>query len=84
MAGEGKVKRLQELSPEIYLVLVTAGMPFLFLIGTTPNTIAYHLGQFTTIEFFKNGILMGIVFNVCYFNFSRYGLANTRNTNYSS
>lgn len=36
--------------------LVTAGMPFLLLVGAAPNAIAYGSGQFTSAEFFKAGI----------------------------
>ncbi len=45
-------------APEVILfsALVTAGMPFLFLVGAAPNAIAYDSGQFTTGEFFKYGI----------------------------
>ncbi|WP_457551778.1 SLC13 family permease [Desulfobacula sp.] len=55
-------------APEVILFasLVTAGMPFLLLVGAAPNAIAYDSGQFTTGEFFKYGIpasvlLMAIV-----------------------
>ncbi len=44
-----------------YSSLVTAGMPFLLLIGAAPNAIAYESKQFTTGEFFKHGILLSIV-----------------------
>lgn len=44
-----------------YASLVTAGMPFLLLIGAAPNAIAYESKQFTTGEFFKHGIPMSIV-----------------------
>ena len=44
-----------------YASLVTAGMPFVLLIGAAPNAIAYGSGQFTTGEFFKHGIPMSIV-----------------------
>ncbi len=40
----------------LYASLVTAGMPFLFLVGAAPNAIAYNSKQFTTGEFFKYGI----------------------------
>ncbi|MGD2067909.1 MAG: SLC13 family permease [Gemmatimonadota bacterium] len=45
-------------APEVVLFacLVTAGMPFLFLIGAAPNAIAYTSGQFTTREFLVAGI----------------------------
>jgi sodium-dependent dicarboxylate transporter 2/3/5 len=50
----------------LYASLVTAGMPFLLLVGAAPNAIAYDSKQFTTGEFFLYGIpasvlLMGIV-----------------------
>ncbi|RJQ50443.1 MAG: SLC13/DASS family transporter [Nitrospiraceae bacterium] len=44
-----------------YASLVTAGMPFVLLIGAAPNAIAYGSGQFTTGEFFKHGIPMSII-----------------------
>jgi len=45
-------------APEVivFASLVTAGMPFLLLVGAAPNAIAYNSGQFTTGEFFKYGI----------------------------
>jgi sodium-dependent dicarboxylate transporter 2/3/5 len=45
-------------APEVivFASLVTAGMPFLFLIGAAPNAIAYTSKQFTTAEFFVAGI----------------------------
>jgi sodium-dependent dicarboxylate transporter 2/3/5 len=36
--------------------LVTAGMPFLLLVGAAPNAIAYTSKQFTAREFFMAGI----------------------------
>lgn len=45
----------------IFASLVTAGMPFLFLIGAAPNAIAYESRQFSSGEFFKAGIPMSIV-----------------------
>ncbi|MBW1940372.1 MAG: anion permease, partial [Deltaproteobacteria bacterium] len=44
--------------PEIILFasLVTAGMPFLLLVGAAPNAIAYDSKQFTTGEFFIYGL----------------------------
>lgn len=44
-----------------YSSLVTAGMPFLLLIGAAPNAIAYESKQFTPGEFFKHGIPMSII-----------------------
>lgn len=43
-----------------YASLVTAGMPFVLLIGAAPNAIAYESKQFTSGEFFKHGILLSI------------------------
>ncbi len=45
-------------APEVILFasLVTAGMPFLLLVGAAPNAIAYASRQFTTREFFTAGI----------------------------
>ena len=50
-------------SPEIILfaTLVTAGMPFLFLVGAAPNAIAYESEQFTAGEFFLVGIPASIM-----------------------
>jgi len=47
--------------PIFYASLVTAGMPFLFLIGAAPNAIAYESKQFTTGEFIGNGILPSLI-----------------------
>ena len=40
----------------LYCSLVTAGMPFLCLVGAAPNAIAYASKQFTAGEFFLVGI----------------------------
>ncbi len=50
-------------APEVILFasLVTAGMPFILLIGAAPNAIAYESKQFSSGEFFKNGIIISIV-----------------------
>jgi sodium-dependent dicarboxylate transporter 2/3/5 len=40
----------------LYIALVTAGMPFLFLVGAAPNAIAHQSGQFSAFEFLKAGI----------------------------
>ncbi len=50
-------------APEVimYASLVTAGMPFLLLIGAAPNAIAYDSKQFTPGEFFRHGIPMSII-----------------------
>jgi len=45
----------------LYASLVTAGMPFVLLIGAAPNAIAYESKQFTTGEFFVHGIPMSII-----------------------
>jgi sodium-dependent dicarboxylate transporter 2/3/5 len=49
----------------LFSSLVTAGMPFLLLVGAAPNAIAYNSKQFTTGEFVMYGIpasilLMGV------------------------
>jgi sodium-dependent dicarboxylate transporter 2/3/5 len=53
-------------SPDVvlYASLVTAGMPFLLLVGAAPNAIAYASGQFTTKEFFVCGIPASILLMV--------------------
>jgi solute carrier family 13 (sodium-dependent dicarboxylate transporter), member 2/3/5 len=50
-------------APEIILFscLVTAGMPFLLLVGAAPNAIAYESKQFTSGEFFVAGIPASII-----------------------
>ncbi|MFH2219278.1 MAG: SLC13 family permease [Pseudomonadota bacterium] len=50
-------------APEVILFasLVTAGMPFLFLVGAAPNAIAYESEQFTAGEFFLYGIPASIM-----------------------
>ena len=50
-------------SPEVvfYASLVTAGMPFVLLIGAAPNAMSYESKQFTTGEFFWAGIPASIV-----------------------
>jgi sodium-dependent dicarboxylate transporter 2/3/5 len=45
----------------LFAALVTAGMPFLLLVGAAPNAIAYDSGQFTTGEFFLYGIPTSII-----------------------
>lgn len=45
----------------LYSSLVTAGMPFLLLIGAAPNAIAYESKQFTTGQFFGYGIIPSII-----------------------
>jgi sodium-dependent dicarboxylate transporter 2/3/5 len=45
-------------APDVVLFasLVTAGMPFLLLVGAAPNAIAYGSRQFTAKEFFITGL----------------------------
>ena len=45
----------------LFSSLVTAGMPFLLLVGAAPNAIAYESKQFTTGEFFLYGIPASIM-----------------------
>jgi sodium-dependent dicarboxylate transporter 2/3/5 len=45
----------------LYASLVTAGMPFLLLVGAAPNAIAYDSKQFTPGEFFLYGIPASIL-----------------------
>ena len=53
-------------APEVifYASLVTAGMPFLLLVGAAPNAIAYESKQFTTGEFFVYGIPASVLLMV--------------------
>ncbi len=48
----------------IFASLVTAGMPFLLLVGAAPNAIAYESKQFSTGEFFVAGIPASILLMV--------------------
>jgi len=48
----------------LFAALVTAGMPFLLLVGAAPNAIAYDSKQFTTGEFFLYGIPASIILMV--------------------
>jgi len=50
-------------APEVILFssLVTAGMPFLLLVGAAPNAIAYESRQFTSGQFFVAGIPASIL-----------------------
>jgi solute carrier family 13 (sodium-dependent dicarboxylate transporter), member 2/3/5 len=50
-------------APEVILFasLVTAGMPFLLLVGAAPNAIAYDSGQFSPGEFFLYGVPASIL-----------------------
>lgn len=45
----------------LFSSLVTAGMPFLLLVGAAPNAIAYNSKQFTTGEFVMYGIPASIL-----------------------
>ncbi|WP_319409692.1 SLC13 family permease [uncultured Desulfosarcina sp.] len=45
----------------LFASLITAGMPFLLLVGAAPNAIAYDSKQFTTGEFFLYGIPASIL-----------------------
>ena len=45
----------------MFAALVTAGMPFLLLVGAAPNAIAYDSRQFTPGEFFMYGIPASIL-----------------------
>ena len=53
-------------APEVifYASLVTAGMPFMLLIGAAPNAIAYDSKQFTPREFFGYGVYASIILMV--------------------
>ena len=53
-------------APEVILFasLVTAGMPFLLLVGAAPNAIAYDSKQFSTGEFFLYGIPASVILMV--------------------
>ncbi len=45
----------------MYSALVTAGMPFILLVGAAPNAIAYDSKQFTSGEFFMYGIPASLI-----------------------
>jgi sodium-dependent dicarboxylate transporter 2/3/5 len=45
----------------LFASLVTAGMPFILLVGAAPNAIAYNSKQFTPGEFFGYGIPASII-----------------------
>lgn len=53
-------------APEVILFasLITAGMPFILLVGAAPNAIAYDSGQFTTGEFFSYGLIASLILMV--------------------
>jgi sodium-dependent dicarboxylate transporter 2/3/5 len=48
----------------LFSSLITAGMPFLLLVGAAPNAIAYDSRQFSTGEFFLYGIPASILLMV--------------------
>ncbi|OIP90977.1 MAG: transporter [Syntrophobacteraceae bacterium CG2_30_61_12] len=45
----------------LFASLVTAGMPFMLLVGAAPNAIAYDSKQFTPGEFFTYGSIASII-----------------------
>ncbi len=53
-------------APEVILFssLVTAGMPFLLLVGAAPNAIAYESRQFSSGEFFVAGVPASVLLMV--------------------
>ena len=53
-----KMAEYIHVAPEVILFssLVTAGMPFLLLVGAAPNAIAHSSKMFTTREFFTAGL----------------------------
>jgi sodium-dependent dicarboxylate transporter 2/3/5 len=63
----------------LFVSLLTAGMPFLLLVGAAPNAIAYSSKQFTTGQFFLYGIpasilLMGVVWLAVQFIWPMMGM----------
>ncbi|MFH1216895.1 MAG: SLC13 family permease [Pseudomonadota bacterium] len=44
-----------------YAALMTAGMPFMLLVGAAPNAIAYNSKQFTPGEFFGFGLVASLI-----------------------
>jgi sodium-dependent dicarboxylate transporter 2/3/5 len=44
-----------------FSALVTAGMPFLLLVGAAPNAIAYESKQFSSGEFFRAGVPASLI-----------------------
>ncbi len=57
------IARYLGVAPDVifYASLVTAGMPFVLLIGAAPNAIAYESKQFTPGEFFWHGLAMSAI-----------------------
>jgi sodium-dependent dicarboxylate transporter 2/3/5 len=48
----------------LFASLVTAGMPFMLLVGAAPNAIAYDSKQFTPGEFFFYGLIASLILMV--------------------
>jgi sodium-dependent dicarboxylate transporter 2/3/5 len=61
-------------APEVcmFACLVTAGMPFVLLIGAAPNAIAYGSRQFTAQEFLRAGLPMSLLLMVVLAVFVRF------------
>ncbi len=61
-------------APEVILFscLVTAGMPFLLLVGAAPNAIAYESRQFSTGTFFLAGVPASILLMIVLGIFVRF------------
>ena len=61
-----KMATYVNVAPEVVLFasLVTAGMPFLLLVGAAPNAIAYNSKMFTTKEFFTAGVPASLILMV--------------------
>lgn len=57
------IARYLGVTPDVvfFASLVTAGMPFVLLIGAAPNAIAYEAKQFTPGEFFRHGLAMSLI-----------------------
>jgi solute carrier family 13 (sodium-dependent dicarboxylate transporter), member 2/3/5 len=71
-------------SPHVvmYSSLMTAGMPFILLVGAAPNAIAYDSKQFTSGEFFKYGCIASVILMVvctlaCYVIWPLLGMPTT-------
>jgi sodium-dependent dicarboxylate transporter 2/3/5 len=48
----------------MFSALVTAGMPFILLVGAAPNAIAYESRQFSSGEFFRAGLAASLLLMV--------------------
>jgi sodium-dependent dicarboxylate transporter 2/3/5 len=57
------IAKYMGVAPDVimYASLVTAGMPFMLLIGAAPNAIAYDSKQFTPGEFLRHGVPMSLL-----------------------